>query len=157
MDELFLPLASVTDPGRNELSAFTRDVESFLGFVIDSPDDFGFLWENDPALLPMARETLREDVPRAGASLRDVIPSIETRRLEAHGLLGRPFRFKLNVLASIARRWEQVRGRLSVRGWFRQMVDAIDAILDSLIDAAAGVGALLKEFKDALASLAPEA
>lgn len=34
------------------------------------------------------------------------------------------------------------------------MADAIDAILDSLLDAAGGIGALLKEFKNALAALA---
>jgi hypothetical protein len=34
------------------------------------------------------------------------------------------------------------------------VVDAIDAVLDSLIEAAGGAGGLIKEFKDALRALA---
>ena len=39
--------------------------------------------------------------------------------------------------------------------WFRKIIEAIDAALDSLIAAAGGVGGLVKEFKDALLALAP--
>jgi len=49
---------------------------------------------------------------------------------------------------------EKVRGQFSVREWFKKIIDAIDAILDSLIDAACGTGGLIKEFKDALGALA---
>lgn len=156
MDELFLPLAAIRNPGATELSEFTRAVEAFLNFVVANRDYFGFLWQDDLELHAMAAETLALDVPRAGATLRDVIPGISVERLDAHGLRGRPLRFKFNVLASIARRWDRVKGSVSIRGWFKQIAEAIDAILDSLLDAAGGVGALLKEFKDALVALAPE-
>ena len=156
MDELFLPLAAVQNPGTAELSDFTRAVELFLKFVLDQRDYFGFLWEDDIELYSLAQETFALDVPRAGATLRDVIPRINVERLDAHGLRGRPLRFKFNVLASLSRRWDRIKGSLSIRGWFKQMVEAIDAILDSLLDAAGGVGGLLKEFKDALVALAPE-
>jgi hypothetical protein len=55
---------------------------------------------------------------------------------------------------SIGRRWNHVRGQFSIREWFRKIIEAIDAALGSLIDAAAGIGGLLKEFKDALLALA---
>lgn len=47
-----------------------------------------------------------------------------------------------------------MRGQFSIREWFRKIIEAIDAALGSLIDAAAGIGGLLKEFKDALLALA---
>ena len=63
--------------------------------------------------------------------------------------------FKFRVLDSIGRQWEAVQalGQLSIRDWVKRLFDAIDAILDSLIDAADGAGGLIKEFKDALAAL----
>ena len=36
------------------------------------------------------------------------------------------------------------------------MCEAIDSVLDSLIEAAGMIGAAIKEFKDALSALAPE-
>ncbi len=48
--------------------------------------------------------------------------------------------------------WNNLQG-LPIREWFVKMVASIDAILDSLIDAA-GVGGIIKEFKDSLAALA---
>lgn len=97
--------------------------------------------------------------------MQDLTPS---RTLEAklftHGLTGRPLKFKLWVLDSIGNQWEHLReprdwrGRfrrqLSIREWFKKIIEAIDAVLDSLIDAAGGAGGLIKEFKDALSSLA---
>lgn len=157
MDELFLSLAAVQNPGKEELSKFTYDVEKFLNFVVGDRDEFGFLWREDPELHALAAETLAKDVPLAGMTLRDAIPAISTETLDAHGLRGRPLRFKFNVIASLARRWNQVKGKISVRGWFKQIVDAIDAVLDSLLNAAVGIGALLKEFKDALSALVPVA
>ncbi|MDP9178248.1 MAG: hypothetical protein M3O61_11265 [Gemmatimonadota bacterium] len=155
MDELFLSLATVQNPGAEQLSEFSRDVEKFLNFVVDDREAFGFLWEHDPTLHAMAAETLAKDIPFAVGALRDAIPRISPVSVDAHGLRGRALRFKFNVIASLARRWEQVKGKVSVRGWFRQMVDAIDAVLDSLVNAAGGAGGLLKEFKDALSALAP--
>lgn len=156
MDELFLGLAASEDPGAAELAQFTRDIESFMRFVVLESQEFSFLWRDAPSLVAMARGTLQEDIPGAANSLRDVIPSISPTRLDAHGLRGRPLRFKFNVLSSIARLWDSVKGKLTVRGWFKKMCEAIDAILDSLLDAAGGVGAVLKEFKDALSALVPE-
>jgi hypothetical protein len=47
-----------------------------------------------------------------------------------------------------------VRSQFRIRGWFKRLIEAIDAVLDSLIEAAGGVGGLIKEFKDALSALA---
>ena len=155
MDELFLSIAAVPNPGKGELSQFTRDVESFLSNAVED-DEFAFLWTDAPELRALARETLREDVSRSGGALRDAIKDIQESRLVTHGLRGRPLRFKFNVLASVARLWSKVKGKLTIRGWFKKMCEAIDAVLDSLIQAAGAIGGALKEFKDALSALVPE-
>jgi hypothetical protein len=157
MNRLFQSIAETANPGSAELSAFTFDVEAFLRNAISNDKDFGFLWEPDPALRQLAQAGMQIDVPRAGGRLRDAIPQIRPERLDEHGLRGAPLHFKFRVLAAISRQWERVKGTVSVRGWFKQMVDAIDAVLDSLLEAAGAVGALLKEFKDALGALAPAA
>ena len=40
-----------------------------------------------------------------------------------------------------------------MRGWLKQVCEAMDAVLDSVIHAV-GVGGIMKEFKDALSALA---
>ena len=156
MDDLFLGIASVENPGRGELAQFSRDVESFLRFVVAESNDFDFLWTDAPDLHRLAQEIVREDIPRSANALRDAIPSISESRLDVHGLRGRPLRFKLGVVAHLARLWERVKGNLTVRAWFKKICEAIDAVLDSLIEAAGAIGAAIKEFKDALVALAPE-
>lgn len=99
---------------------------------------------------------MQADIQDGVALLRKAIPDeIPESRLLQHGLIGRPLQFKFRVLDSIGRQWEAVQalGQLSIRDWVKRLFDAIDAILDSLIDAADGAGGLIKEFKDALAAL----
>ena len=86
--------------------------------------------------------------------MHSAIPDIPERSLLSHGLIGRPMTFKLKVLASISDGWERVQRQFSIRDWFKRVVHAIDAILESLIDAAGGAGGIIKEFKDALPALA---
>jgi len=149
----FTEIAAAGNPGRDELMGFLYGTRRFLRFVLENTSFFGFLWEHAPELQGLAWETFNRDVTEgAGLELDRVIPVIPQVSLHAHGLVGRPLRFKIAVLNSIANQWESLRGQLSVREWFRKVVDAIDAILDSLIDAA-GTGGIIKEFKDALAAL----
>ncbi len=111
------------------------------------------MWEDEPELHPLARETFRHDVVEGIHLLRGTIRDIPLERLIQHGLLGRPVRFKYRVLDSIGRQWDRVRGQFSIRGWLKRIFDAIDAILNCVIDAAGGAGGLIKEFKDASAAL----
>lgn len=151
----FGEIASSANPGREELQLFVRNVRSFLGFVLENQNDFSYLWEESPGLLDLAWETFRFDIADgAGLELDYAIRDIRPEKLRQHGLEGRPLRFKFKVLDSIGNQWEKVKGQFSVREWFKKIVEAIDAILDSLIDAAGGAGGLIKEFKDALKALA---
>jgi len=123
-----------------------------LHFVLENNNDFGFLWENSNQLNGLAWETFRHDIVEgAGLRLDSSIKEIPQRSIEDHGLEGRPLKFKFFVLDSIGNQWGRVKGQFSVREWFKRITEAIDTILDSLIDAAGG---LIKEFKDALFSLA---
>src|ERR1700688_343042 len=150
----FTDIAKVEEPSQTELVAFTTGVETFLGFVLEEKREFGFLWEESPELLALAQDTYKNDVRPAAATLRDAIGKIATGVLDQHGLRSRPLRFKLRVLDNIGGSWERIREAfalgdirrlLTVREWFKKIVDAIDAILDSLIAAAGGAGGLIKE------------
>lgn len=152
MSDWFGSLAEQREPGRDELAAFVNEVMRFLAFLLENKE-FQFLWEDNPELERMARETFNADVSPGAKALIGAIPGIPESRLIAHGLLGRPFRFKLNVIASVSRRWDRVRGQFTMRGWLKQMIEAIDAVLDSVISAAGGAGGIVKEFKDALSAL----
>jgi hypothetical protein len=72
-------------------------------------------------------------------------------------------KFKLRVLNTVANRWKRIREQFKVgtlrrmhaaREWFKKIIETIDAVLDSLIEAASGAGGLIRQFKDALRSLA---
>ncbi len=154
----FDKIAGAAKPGLEELHGFLEGMREFLGFVLQQNEDFGFLWDDDPELPGLARETFEGDVlpgvKLLHESLGDERVQVSARE---HGLFGRPMRFKLRALAGIARKWgRRARGQFRIRAWLRQMLEAIDAILDSLIQAS-GVGGLVKEFKDALMALAGEA
>ena len=150
----FDEIAASENPGKRELAQFVRNVRTFFAFVLED-GHFSFLWKQSSGLRDLALETFRFDIAEgAGLDLDRAIPDLPSGRLSRHGLIGRPLKFKFRVLSSIAGQWERLRGELSVRAWFKKVIDAIDSILDSLIDAAGGAGGLIKEFKDALAALA---
>lgn len=149
----FEEIAKVEKPGRKELRNFVSELTGFIEFILENRESFGFLWKDDPQLLQLARETFDNEVVESAGSLRENIQSVDESSFMSHGLIGRPLRFKLRVLFSISRQWEQVRDQFTIRGWLKRMFDAIDAILDSLISAAGGVGGIFKEFKDSLAAL----
>jgi hypothetical protein len=159
----FEDIAKADEPGVSELMQFTNGVEACLEFVLEQRQEFAFLWEDEPELWELAQDTYRNDVRPAAGRMRDVIGKIPGPLLSEHGLRGRPLKFKLRVLNSIANRWRRIREQfkegtlkrmLAAKEWFKKVVEAIDAVLDSLIEAAGGAGGLIKEFKDALRALA---
>ncbi len=152
----FTEVATVADPGRDELIQFVQNIEDFLTFVLEE-NELGFLWEDEPELRGLAWDTFNNDVKPSAGQLREAIPSISDEQLNSHGLIGGAMRFKLRVVDSIGRLWGNVRGAFSVGDWLKRMFGAIDAALDSLIQAAGGAGGLLMEFKKSLASLAKTA
>src|SRR5690606_8929940 len=113
---------------------------------------FLFLWRDEPELLEEARATFEGDIRIAIDELRAEVGSVPQEKLLSHGLLGRPLRFKFRVLDRVTRQWRSLGNQLNK--WLEWVLATIDVILDSLIDAAGGVGGALKEFKEALSALA---
>jgi hypothetical protein len=151
----FREIAAVEDPGRRELQAFVDGVLKFLKFVLEHREEFPFLWEDAPELRELAIETFRRDVSKSADELRRIIPDISNELLVMHGLIGRPAKFKFRVVNTIANLWDRVRPQKTrICGWFKQMTEAIDAILKSLTGAAGGIGGVLEEFKDTMSALA---
>jgi hypothetical protein len=151
----FTDIAAVENPGREELQLFIQDARHFLLFILEDTQNFGFLWQHDPSLHSLAMDTLKYDVIQgASMELEKAILQTDSACLSSYGLEGRPLRFRFLVLNSIANQWKSTRRDFSVRMWLRQVVAAINTILDPLIDAADGAGRLLKEYKDALAAMA---
>ena len=151
----FTDVAAVENPGREELRLFIQDVCHFLLFVLEDKQNFGFLWQHDPSLHSLPMDTLKYDIVQsASMELEKAIFQIDSASLSSYGLEGRPLRYRFLLLNSIANQWKSTRRDFSIRMWFRQMVAAIDTILDPLIDAADGAGRLMKEYKNALAAMA---
>ncbi len=148
----FTDVAAHPNPGTLQLGAFLENVRTFLAFSLEA-NELEFLWRDNRNLRAMAFQTFTQDVVPGIRRLQAAIPEIPDGALKEHGLLGLPLKFKLSVADTVGRRWDAVKRNLNVREWFARIIDAIDAILDSLIDAAGGAGGLIKEFKDALRAL----
>src|ERR1043166_209366 len=118
----FTDISIIENPGRDELHRFLDCVIDFLGFVLEQRE-FDFLWKNNPELRSLARETYSQDVRERGAGeLHAAISDITEDALLSHGLIGRPMRFKLKVLASVSDRWQRVRGQITIRAWFKRVI-----------------------------------
>ena len=133
---------------------FVDEVMRFLLFTIQS-ETANRLWRDSPDLRQMAMQTYEGELIHAAKVLRAAIAEIPEQKLREHGLIGIAALFKYSVMVTVSRGWGKMRKHFTVRGGFRKVVEAVDAHLDSLIEAA-GVGGVIKEFKDALLALAPE-
>lgn len=152
----FTNLLEFEDPDRDALKLFVDDVRRFLRDVLFEYREFRVLFDGNRDLLERARGAFESREMAAGFDhLKESIDSIGPISMERHGLYGANLRFKFGVLGHISIELPQkLSDQFSVRGWFQRIVAAIDALLDSLIDAAGGAGGLIKEFKDALGALA---
>jgi hypothetical protein len=154
MATYFRNLADVQNPGAQELSRFLGDTFRVLSLLVESEEFYETLWRSDSALRRLAKKTLDRDVGPARDELLKAIPDIGSDSLRQHGLVGDAVRFKYKVIEKLARSWRRYKKRLTVGHTFRSLFEAIDALLDSLIDAAGGAGGLIKEFKDTMMALA---
>jgi hypothetical protein len=152
-DTWFSELETVDLPGNRHLQMFVTETMRFLESVITS-QDFRFLWGRDSDLQRAATQLFENEIHDSARSLQVAILEIPDRLIQSHGLSGRPLLFKFRVLRSIIRSRGKKRVWWRIRNWLKQVFDAIDVILDSLVAAAGGAGGALKEFKDALSALA---
>lgn len=156
----FQEVAEERSPGIESLVKFVDAVQIFMGAVLnlewaEEPDQD----VPTPPLFAELRGTallmFREYLPRSFNNLRDHIPEIRADQIRAHGLTGPAQHFKLMVLyrLELSRPWIG-----NIWEWIRQMLQQINCILQSIIDAVAysiGIphGSLIREFKDSLTTL----
>ncbi len=150
-----MKIGQVQDPQRDTLVLFVDETVELLTLLVKSKDFTVRLWRDDAQLISLAEKTLRDDVLPAAEYLKVKITKIPESQLKHHGLVGSAVRFKYAVLARVSKSWRRWQGQLTVRTGFRSVLEAVDAVLGSLIDAAHGAGGLIKEFKDAIKALAP--
>lgn len=157
---VFDDFSNMENPGRDELVQFIKKVVEFLDIIVANQDQrFNFLWEGSPELQQQAQATFEADIIPSANALIEHIPELDETQIERHGLSGQPLAFKFAVIGTISRQWENVRDALRLPEWLKRLIDAIDVVLKSIIDAATitmpGIGGALVEFKDAIAALIP--
>jgi len=159
-------IVSDSPPGKNDLVRFLDGVSLFFCHVLENSNsgmEFSFLWTQcDRKKLNISERDLRlyalttysAHIKGHGIDvLKGEIYEIEDDCIEDHGLAGDPLLFKFKVLYAVEQRRLHIRGYASKIKWFKKMVDAIDAVLDSIVSVT-GTGGTIKEFKDALRALA---
>lgn len=179
---MFQDLANNGNPTSKDLLVFVGRVREFLGFIIEG-EKFEWLWDELPdGIRDSAKVTYRQYVAEGvGLVVDKAIPEIDPKMLELHGLVSTPQYFKFQVIAhaeegfkssldemypvtddmaskiaAAAKRAEKHRW-YSVRDWFKKLIAAIDATLDSILKCVdfvmPGAGGILKEIKDAVMAI----
>jgi len=142
-------------PGREDLKTFLSETSRLLFDVVFSDVMMKDLFGKKEYIVDLARRSFEEDVVPAIREMVNSVDEVGEEILRLHGLLGLPAKFKLEALKFNAKRWRRYRGQLTVRKSFVALFQAVDVVLDSIIDAlGTGLGGLVKEFKDMLMSCA---
>jgi hypothetical protein len=164
----FQELGRIEDPSVDALILFVDDLGSLFDTLLHDESFMHRLTRHDAKLAALAHKSYAADVRPALQEMRLILVKTQDRlvhfqntsdtpgydRLVTHGLFGVSAQFKYSVLAKVMRSWRRHKGQLTVGAGFARVTSAIDAILDSLIEAL-GAGGVVKEFKDALAALVP--
>ncbi|WPJ97515.1 hypothetical protein SH580_07305 [Coraliomargarita algicola] len=172
----FDELEKIENPGAKELLLFVEQTRRFLGDVVKD-DRFWWLWMDYQGLREQAYNTYQNFIVEGpGLEIDSVIMDLDPLPLNRHGLIGSPLRFKFSVIAQLDRELTSflpdfasdeldsksfkkvVRNWFGLREWFKKLVTAIDATLDSILKCAdlvlPGAGGIIKEFKDTIVSIA---
>ena len=87
-----------------------------------------------------------EEVKGSFDNLAVQAANIQLTNIQSHGLGGAQLDFKLRTVEFWA---DRVRHPNIGSRWIRRLLDAIDTLLDSILDAV-GIGSSIKEIKDAI-------
>jgi len=137
-------------PARYLLSDFVRSVHHFLSVIItggyeqlpDIRQRTGL--RLDDGAIELAQKALWEfDQQEQLERALNAVESASDDDLELHGLTGAQLQFKLTAVQIRERRFL----RFPVFGTLRRLIQAMDHVLDSVLDAVGASGAL-KELKD---------
>tara|TARA_B100001971_G_C18107890_1_gene492544 strand:- start:195 stop:716 length:522 start_codon:yes stop_codon:yes gene_type:complete len=168
-------LVEIENPGREELHKFIHLTRGFLGEIVNGKG-FRWLWEDYGHLRELAIVTYNRSIAEGpGLEIDQAIFEIPQVLLERHGLSAESLHFKFSVIATLDEELygflpdqfdddqeggviDWVKRNFSIREWFKKLITAIDATLDSILKCAdwvmPGVGGIIKEFKDTIVSIA---
>ena len=150
-------LAVIKDPGKEQLIVFIDGAMGFLGYYIE---DTNFIEPWGADLHDMARIEFKKEILPSAEELRKAIIKVEEKKLQLHGLIGTSANFKYKVLDSVTNNFiekmnnvpnvkDKIKHPFIIIHALRKVFEAIDVILGSIVDVA-GVGGIIREFKDAL-------
>lgn len=130
---------------RDLLLQFLQAFRELLGNVVETGrDPRGSELFAMELMAPMrsAFSEVQDHFGRLQSAVREGLPP---ERIAEHGLSGQQLRFKLATVSYRAQRYLQLGGFFR----FQWLLDTIEGLLDSIIDAA-GVGGAIKEYKEAV-------
>jgi hypothetical protein len=142
-----MPFSNVNDFGQTDrdlLISFLKAVYELLEQAVRTTrDPLGGELFVEELIGPMraAFPELGDHFGRMDAAIR----ALPDERMIEHGLTGQQLRFKL---AAVSYR-ERIYGQIGRIFRFKGLLDTLEGLLDSIIDAA-GVGGAIKEFKEAV-------
>ena len=134
----------VSDNPRPAISQFIEAVRDFIAEFVESGKDPTGAPLFEEALLDLMRPAFKETMPAFDALLGRTT-ELSDESIGKHALSGDSLRFKFSV---VNHRVAEFRQRPNV-GRFRWVLDTIEGVLDSIIDAA-GTGGAVKELKEAI-------
>lgn len=126
------------------MQQFVSALWDLLHRVVEGGADF----QGQPLFEPVLQERMYPalmDTRPHFDRLQAEIPEIDAGRISDHALEGQPLRFKLSVV----RHWYDRFVIAGGTGLFRRLLDALEGLLDSIIDAAQ-LGGAVKEIKEAI-------
>lgn len=136
---------------RDALKEFVTRTHTLLAEIVAHGGPVG-----GPTFVPHdLQPVLREAWPSAAKDLLALharIAAASDQTLSVHGLTGPSLRFKLGV---IQRAWNNFAADKIIK-WLRKLLNAIDTLLESIIDALGPTGGAAKELKQALENLLDE-
>ncbi len=141
------------NPGE-QLSAFVMQIKDLLSPLISDS-------ENDHFFYDETRESMRlawDSVERRFEDYAELVKGASTDDLENHGLTESELAFKFAAINFVAGRFYALGDGSSLgqrRRWLKKLLEIIDKLLKSILDAIPGGGAI-SEYKDFCESLIPD-
>ncbi|WP_442577552.1 hypothetical protein ACSBOB_18420 [Mesorhizobium sp. ASY16-5R] len=149
---MYKPNFDFTDAGTDieRLDRFLVELENFLTDVVKTGEDSRGTKLILKRLMPAMQnawnavgESPANQATARFANLRNRLKDTSSQTREDHGLTGSSLKFKLDVISH----WTGVYNLFGGSRWFEKIIDLIDTLFESLIDAV-GAGGALAELKD---------
>lgn len=156
MYKIQIPDPAGSESDKNKLVAFVGQLEALLSDIVRTGQDS----VGRPFIIKELRRSMKkawngsskvDGAPARFEAVRKAINDADEATLATHGLVGPMLAFKLTVLHYWAERYNLLGGFR----WYDKLLDMIDTLFDSILEALKLDGAL-KELKEFIRSAADE-